>query len=194
MANRKLARPNNLGLDAYPEEVRERAFWVWFGDADRSPTRTAELLERLELAEADLDDRIPANTPDFRTIDRLARKDDWPRKAQEYLAAHAPARYHAITGRALVLLELYMGWAANLLVPGHPDFEGVQPNALMQERGKTLRHLIELTGVGMFGQKVARPEIPLPPSPLGSFALNAAELSEITHRKLNPPALPEGDE
>jgi hypothetical protein len=194
MANRKLARPNNLGLDAYPEEVRERAFWVWFGDADRSPTRTAELLERLELAEADLDDRIPANTPDFRTIDRWARKDDWPRKAQEYLAANAPARYHALMGRALTMMELYQGWAYNLLIPGHPDQAGVHPNALMQERGKVYRNLIELTGVGMFGQKVARPEIPLPPTALNATALTAAELAEVTHRKLNPPPLPEGDE
>jgi hypothetical protein len=64
----------------------------------------------------------------------------------------------------------------------------------MQERGKVYRNLIELTGVGMFGQKVARPEIPLPPTALNATALTAAELAEITHRKLNPPALPEGDE
>ena len=196
MARAHRLSSQNLGLDPFPDEVRDRAFWVWFLEADRNQIRTADMLARQEAAEADLDGRDPANTPDSRTIGRWEKKDGWERRAQEHMAAHAPARYHALMARKFVLHELMQAWAWEMFQnTPNPSTEGLDRPKLADIR-RSLYEKEEITlGMGMHSKRFATGthEFPLPAGTTDGADLSDEARMLRSKAKIEGTSLPEGD-
>lgn len=75
--------------EAYPEDVRERAFRIWVTDGRRSHARTARLLaEHLDDLGIPLD-----HPPDRDTIRKWSVRHNWAVEAQAALANSTTARF-----------------------------------------------------------------------------------------------------
>ena len=178
----------NKDFTAYPDDLREQAFLIWLLEADRQGTRTAELLAEHEAQQASLDGVEPRKTPDFRTIYRWARNEDWDRRAQEYFATNAPDWYYRHMGRTLMQLDKGMYWMDLLLRPpgdaeAQAAFKDVKPEVLLQERMKALHANRETAGVGVVGLRFGRPDIPLPGGVSDGDQLTGLERAERNRRK-----------